>query len=220
MREMTKRNIFILAGVIVIIIVLSGFRLMRENSALDLDDPCAVALREQAEYLRQEKYTDQFTFKAYPAPALYTGPLAMVGTSSDPTARMFRTKLNEELTKTGVNFAGHYSIVSVGMTGWGDNFWIIDRSNGRTYPFPYKATYLDFAPDSELIVMDSKDHILESIKEQEQDDYHNACAYMGPRRLAELRPLYFRWRSADEKLELLAGSHPPENTFWRDFFGS
>jgi hypothetical protein len=102
------------------------------------------------------------------------------------------------------------------MTGWGPNYWIVDRTSGRAYEFPYKAVYLDFRPESELVVMDSKERILKAMRGM--SDYQESCAHMGARRHSELRPFYFRWTG--DRLEQLGPARvsPPVNEFWHDYF--
>ena len=71
------------------------------------------------------------TFDKYKVP-VYTGSLVMLNlkTSSKQIVN-FKTEINEQLASTGINFAGKYTLVSVGMTGWGLNYFLIDRTTGK-----------------------------------------------------------------------------------------
>ena len=106
------------------------------------------------------------------------------------------------------------------MTGWGSNFWIIDRKTGKAYEFPYKTNYLRFKKESNLLIMDPKETILKNLKELH--DFHNACVYqysVSGQMFTDLRPFYFIWKN--NKLQMLAGppgEKPLSNSFWKDFF--
>jgi hypothetical protein len=183
---------------------------------LDSTDQCARALRAQLRDLGAETLSVSFRFERYPVLSISRARQAPLDASSLRSARTFRTKLREALDTAGVNFAGHYAIVEVGMTGWGPNYWIVDRTIGRAFEFPYKATYLDFTDSSRLVIMDSKNAIMRALAQMA--DYQEACSNIGgPLRHTDLRPFYFRWH--DGRLEQLAptGVIPPPNTFWKDY---
>jgi hypothetical protein len=184
---------------------------------LDSTDACARDLRRQLTDLRADTSSTMFTFDGYPVPSTRATRPAPLDPSSLTSARTFRTKLREALDTAGINFAGHFAIVEVGMTGWGPNYWIVDRRTGRAFEFPYKATYLAFTDSSRLVIMDSKDAIVRALRQM--GDYHEACSNIGARRHTDLRPFYFRWQ--DGRIEQLApaGITPPRNTFWKDYFG-
>jgi hypothetical protein len=184
---------------------------------LESTDACTRAVRDQLRDLHGDTLSARFTFYRYPARSAQPRRPAPLDLSSLESARTFRTKIREALEVAGVNFAGHYAIVEVGMTGWGPNYWIVDRRTGRAFEFPYLATYLDFADSSTLVIMDSKEAIMRALGQMA--DYRDACANMGARRHMELRPFYFRW--ASDRLEQLApvGISPPLNAFWKDYFG-
>jgi hypothetical protein len=193
-------------------------RPVRDDPAEGRTDACAGALRAQLLDLDAETLSVSFRFERYPVASMSRARPAPLDVSSLRSARTFRTKLREALDTAGVNFAGHYAIVEVGMTGWGPNYWIVDRRTGQAFEFPYKATYLDFTDSSALVIMDSKNAILRALGEMA--DPEEACAHVGgPLRYTDLRPFYFRWHN--RRLEQLApaGAIPPPNTFWNDYFG-
>ena len=185
---------------------------------LDSIDACTRAVSDQLRELRADTLSAHFTFDRYPARSARPRRPAPLDLSSLRSARTFRTKIGEALDTAGVNFAGHYSIVAVGMTGWGPNYWIVDRRTGRAFEFPYQATYLEFAERSTLVIMDSKEAIMRAVGQMA--DLRDGCANMGARRHMDLRPFYFRW--TNDRLEQLApqGVTPPLNAFWKDYFGS
>lgn len=180
-------------------------------------DSCQNWIRDQATYLRNERLADSLTLDRFPAKRIAPDKLAPLDPSSSRSARAFRTRVSAALDTTGINFAGAYSIVGVGMTGWGDNHWIIDRRTGRARELPYKAAYLEYSPRSSLLILNPRDSILKALRELTEP--LNACAFIGPHRISELRPIYFSW--INDTLRQIAPTdlQPPENTFWRDYLG-
>ena len=83
--------------------------------------------------LRDERLADSLTLDRFPAKPIASDKFARLDPSSSRSARAFRTHLHAALDTTGINFAGAYTIISVGMTGWGDNHWIIDRARGGAH---------------------------------------------------------------------------------------
>jgi len=185
---------------------------------LDRKDKCSLAILNQIDYLNKEKFFEEFTFDRYKITNVSKTIPANLDINSDRSAKEFRTMIHSELVEKGVNFAGHYSIVSVGLTGWGENYWIVDRNNGKAYPFPYIPTFLDFRKDSNLIIMDSKDAIFSSMRET--SDYRDNCTTTRTMYLyfPNVRPFYFLWQN--DKLILLAPKtiDPPVNQFWSGYF--
>jgi hypothetical protein len=101
------------------------------------------------------------------------------------------------------------------MTGWGDNHWIIDRRTGSAEELPYKAAFLGFRPQSSLLIINPRDSILKALRELSEP--LNACAFIGPHRITELRPIYFLWTNDTLKQIGPRDLRAPENTFWRDY---
>jgi hypothetical protein len=186
---------------------------------LDKNDPCSKKVLNQIEYLNNEKLYNQFTFDKYKIDTQLTKEPADLNINSNKTASLFRGSIQSELTKNGINFAGHYTIVSVGMTGWGEGYWIIDRINGQAYNFPYLATFIDFNKNSNLIVMNAKEAILNKIKKG-YDDFHYLCdaVELGGIYYNEIRPFYFLWQNNQLILLGQEDIKPPINTFWEDYF--
>jgi|SRR3989344_584573 len=184
----------------------------------DKDGKCLDATRKQISYLKNEKLSEQFTFDKYKVNELFTGKLADLDISNNKYARTYRTVLREDLKKEGINFAGHYSIVSVGMTGIGESYYIVDGTNGKAYTFPYWAYTLDFKKDSNLIIMDAKDKIFEQMREF--ISYSDNCAFTLARSstLVEQKPFYFLWENNELKLLGPTDIKPPINGFWEYYF--
>jgi len=66
---------------------------------------------------------------------VWRGRMAPLNLNSHPLARKFRTASREQMKEAGVNFAGHYTLVSVGCgTGCGIS-GIVDARTGKAY-FP------------------------------------------------------------------------------------
>lgn len=184
----------------------------------DKDGKCLDAIRKQISYLKNEKLSEQFTFDKYKIDELFMGKLADLDISNNKYARTFRTMLSEGLEKEGVNFAGHYSIVSVGMTGIGDSYYIVDRINGNAYPFPYQTFLLDFKKDSNLILMNPKKVFLDTLKTSwNPADYCRYRSYWGNFN-TDARPFYFLWENNELKLLGPTDIEPPINGFWEYYF--
>ncbi|MDO8659273.1 MAG: hypothetical protein Q7K54_01600 [Candidatus Parcubacteria bacterium] len=181
---------------------------------LDKNDDCVYKIIKQIEYFKNEKLSKLITFDKYKV-SVFMGELKELDISSSDSARMFRTAIRYHLNDTDVNFAGHYTIVGVGMTGWGENYWIIDRKNGKAFEFPYQAEFIDFKKDSSLIIINPKDKILEFMKNS--DNYHlDFCAEeIWLPKYYELRPSYVFWD--DNKVKIIDNSKnikPIISPFW------
>jgi hypothetical protein len=174
---------------------------------------CRREMAAQLESISRDMLDAQETFTKHPAEEELSGPPAEVDLDSSRYARAFRTKLREEVAAKGVNFAGAYSLVSVGMTGWGDNWYIVDRRTGAVTLFPYYAAALDFRESSNLLVMNPKHAIRELLHEQDVD-----CHFLNHRHeLTSLRSFYFLWK--DGQLVRLGPTDidPPRNHFWDEY---
>lgn len=189
-------------------------------------EQCAKDTAAQQEYLAKETFSKTYTFDAYPVPLPRYAGLRGLDPNSSSFAAGFKTKIDQELAKPenkAPNFAGYYSIVSVGMTGWGENYWIIDRRTGEAYEFPYHAQSLEFKQDSKLLIMNSKESIQDILIEHmiagAGDDARPHCDYLNQELVTDLRPFYFEWR--DGILVLLAPTdiRPAVNGFWVEYFG-
>ena len=175
---------------------------------------CERKMAAQKEALASDRLAGTETFAKHPAKESLRGRPVDVDVSSHRYARLFRTRLRQEIAKHGVNFAGAYSLVRVGMTGWGDNWYIVDRRDGKVTLFPYFAAFLDFRKDSNLIVMNPKHAIENAMGEHDVD-----CYFLNQQEFTSLRPFYFVWENG--RLVLLGPKdiEPPRNRFWDEYLG-
>lgn len=91
-----------------------------------------LVLALQATFLAQK--TQPPRFESYSAD-VYAGRPAPLNLRSHPLARMFRTRIREQLHEEGINFAGHYTIAVMGCGTGCSTTAIVDARNGRAY-FP------------------------------------------------------------------------------------
>lgn len=73
-------------------------------------------------------------FEDYPA-AVWRGKAAPLNQRSHPLARTYRTLLGQQLREEGANFAGHYTLASVGCGTGCSITAVIDARTGRAF-FP------------------------------------------------------------------------------------
>lgn len=111
-------------------------------------------------------------FEQYRVARLFRGPRARPDVRSKPRSRMFRTMIRLGVAEHGVNFAGHYSIVSWGCGTGCRGLAVVDVATGQVYhpanlqdidndnvsynDFINKAGEWDlfrFRPDSRLLVV-------------------------------------------------------------------
>ena len=99
-------------------------------------------------------------FEDYPVREVYRGPVAPVRLDSRK-ARMFRTRLRED-SRTGPNFAGHYTVVVWGCGTGCAQMGVVDAKAGRVYFPPLEYTDIPdmenestrgFRLDSRLLVL-------------------------------------------------------------------
>ena len=102
-------------------------------------------------------------FEDYPVKEIYRGRVAPVILDTH-RARMFRTRLRED-SRTGTNFAGHYTVVFWGCGTGCAQLAVVDARTGRVYwpPLDYvdipgsdeedPARHPNFRPDSKLLVL-------------------------------------------------------------------
>lgn len=134
------------------------------------------------------------TSAQYPVSEMYTGKVAKLDLSSSFIATRFKGVI-ENAMKDGVNFAGHYIIATVGMTGVGNMLIVVDATNGKAYPFPYVSqTGFSFTKDSALLTIDS----IENLKKVAPDCISDE---------ANARPYYFVWK--DNKFTLIGPTDSP-----------
>lgn len=82
--------------------------------------------------------TDAPRFEDFPV-RVWRGRVAALNLNSHPLARKFRTTTREQIKEAGVNFAGHYTLVSAGCGTGCSISGMIDARNGNAY-FPKEFT--------------------------------------------------------------------------------
>ncbi len=192
-----------------------------ESNQKNADEECLNGYKKQDEYLASESLSKEFTFEKYKTKYVEPKTLSNLDLNSRKTAKMFRSGINDQLDSKEVNFDGKYNIVGVGMTGWDGPIWIIDRTNGKAYEFPYHnyRFSLTFQKGSNLIILSSKEDIKETRSTQR-------CFYLNiipegedpPFRGYDLIPQYFLWEN-NQLIYLGPKEYQPLiNPFWDQYF--
>lgn len=84
--------------------------------------------------LTAQRKSEPPRFENYSAD-VYAGKPAPLNLRSHRLARMFRTRIREQLHEEGINFAGHYTFAVMGCGTGCSTTAIVDARNGRAY-FP------------------------------------------------------------------------------------
>ena len=190
-----------------------------DQDYINKNKECFSAYEKQKEYLDNETLSKEFTFDKYKS--IYSEPkiLKELDLNFSKTAREFRTNIGFQLGDK-VDFDGKYTIVGVGMTGWDGPTWIVDRTNGKAYEFPYQHYYfsLDYKKDSNLIIINSKEKIKEMHDTQE-------CFYLNITTKDEeisgaydLVPHYLLWENNQFRYLGPKEYIPAINYFWEGYF--
>src|SRR3989338_1373005 len=190
-----------------------------DQDYINKNKECFSAYEKQKEYLDNETLSKEFTFDKYKS--IYSEPkiLKELDLNFSKTAREFRTNIGFQLGDK-VDFDGKYTIVGVGMTGWDGPTWIVDRTNGKAYEFPYQHYYfsLDYKKDSNLIIINSKEKI------KEMHDTHE-CFYLNITTeddeilgAYDLVPHYLLWENNQFKYLGPKEYTPAINYFWESYF--
>ncbi len=103
-----------------------------------------------ADVLLYKKYTFIPSFKDYSV-GMYTKKLALPNFSTYPKAKLFKTRI-EDACKDGVNFAGHFTLVSIGCGSACQAHYIVNRKSGRITPIFVSSLGVSYEKDSKLII--------------------------------------------------------------------
>ena len=102
-------------------------------------------------------------FEKYPVADVYRGQPAEVDFDSYPGSETFRTAILSGVSE-GVNFAGHYTVVTWGCGTSCQNSAIVDVETGNIVVYGIVSTYgVLFQPDSRLLVVNPKINVPEAL---------------------------------------------------------
>ncbi|GAB3527435.1 hypothetical protein GCM10027443_04010 [Pontibacter brevis] len=90
---------------------------------------------------------------------MYRGRLAPLDESSHADTRTYRRALREGL-EAGINFAGRYTVVTVGCGTSCQQHYVVDRENGKVLDKLQSSAGASYAPDSRLFIINPPDSTL------------------------------------------------------------
>ncbi len=130
--------------------------------------------------LLSQSEVNPISFDQFPVETIFSGSPAILDLSSHPNARQFRTVLKQG-AEQGINFAGHYTIVTWGCGTACQVLAVIDVKTGQIYfPEIVASVGFEYRSDSSLLVVNPAKN-LEEIPELYQQAY-------GPSR-------YYQWQN-------------------------
>ncbi|MFY0603471.1 MAG: hypothetical protein JXQ93_05945 [Flavobacteriaceae bacterium] len=100
-----------------------------------------------------KKISELPAFESYKVP-VYMGKLKDPDFSTNPEAKQFITRIKEGC-KSGINFAGHYTLVFWGCGTSCQYGVVVDRKNGNIYNGYQSSLGSEFRIDSKLIIIDA-----------------------------------------------------------------
>ena len=144
-----------------------------------------------------EKFPTLAVFEDYPVAKIYSGFPAKLDLNSGSYTKQFYTRIVSRLSN-GVNFAGHYTIEDIGMTGQGYFMGVIDVETGKVYDFPFENAELSYSykNNSKLIIVDSKEAIIEYTASDGLSKKSSYCTDTGSHSFVnEILPRYYLWEN-------------------------
>ncbi|WP_127138375.1 hypothetical protein [Flagellimonas oceanensis] len=111
-----------------------------------------------------KKYAPKSTFEDY-AVEVYEGKLANPDFSTNPDAKSFITRIKQGCAE-GVNFAGHYTLITWGCGSPCQTGVVVDRISGKIHEGLLTSLGLKFKKDSKLVIknigaIDPKTNLIE-----------------------------------------------------------
>ncbi|SIR41421.1 hypothetical protein [Pontibacter lucknowensis] len=103
--------------------------------------------------LRMEAYQSDEAFRVQET---YKGRLAPLDEASHADVRQYRSALQEGL-KQGINFAGRYTVVTVGCGTTCQEHYVVDRQDGKVLDKVQSSTGAQFSPDSRIFIVNPPD---------------------------------------------------------------
>src|SRR5436189_3283148 len=91
---------------------------------------------------------------------VFKGKPRPIDLSSHKNAKTYRTKLREA-TKAGPNFAGHYTVVSIGCGTECQDNWVVNAKTGKIIDCFPSTIGVEYDLNSTLLVIDQPEGIYE-----------------------------------------------------------
>lgn len=176
------------------------------------EEECIQKVKAQKDSLENDILAATETFEKYPITNILQKNLIDLNVKSNKFANEFRTKIRESIKKEGVNFAGSYSLVYISMTGWGRHYFIVERTTGEAYIFPYHAEHLEFKENSNLIIMNPQSTIEDIINFYDTP----GCYFLHQHPVVDIRTFYFLWKNNELSLIGQKEIDPPKSEFWKE----
>ncbi|MBF9254352.1 hypothetical protein I2I11_13685 [Pontibacter sp. 172403-2] len=106
----------------------------------------------------------------YAVTDMYSGRLSPLDEADNAEAHTYKTALNEGL-KEGVNFAGKYTVVTIGCGTGCQTHYVVDRETGRVLDKVQSSIGAKYSPDSRLFIINPPDSAIN----------YNECQDCAPR---------------------------------------
>ncbi|MBX0331756.1 hypothetical protein K3G39_00745 [Pontibacter sp. HSC-14F20] len=103
--------------------------------------------------LRMDAYQSDEAFRVQET---FQGHLAPLDEASHADARQYRAALQEGL-KQGINFAGRYTVVTIGCGTTCQEHYVVDRQDGKVLDKLQSSTGAQFNPDSRIFIVNPPD---------------------------------------------------------------
>lgn len=110
--------------------------------------------------LRMDAYQSDEAFRVKEA---YKGRLAPLDQESHTDAGKFRTALQNGL-KQGINFAGHYTVVTVGCGTTCQEHYVVDRTDGKVLDKVQSSVGAKYSADSRIFIVNPPDSSLNYVE--------------------------------------------------------
>lgn len=95
----------------------------------------------------------------YAVPDMYRGRLSPLDEADNADARAYKTALNEGL-KEELNFAGKYTVVTIGCGTGCQTHYVVDRETGRVLDKVQSSIGAKYSPDSRLFIVNPPDSLI------------------------------------------------------------
>lgn len=99
------------------------------------------------------KFEPHIRFTDFPAGPVYTGSASKINFTSHPIAKTFRTRIMETVQAQGVNFAGHYCLVTWGCGSPCQMSVVVDLRSGNVYDGKTASLGYEFQATSRMLIV-------------------------------------------------------------------